>query len=70
MAREPSGDALKDGYTIEGRRPRGALPGEIMDNNDASDFEKRADLYATLGRSAMQSMRLRDAYDDDQDEYC
>jgi hypothetical protein len=58
--------ALEDGYSCVGRRPRGAAPGSgFMSEEDAESFEDMADVMAEFGgRSALRSLRQRDAYDD------
>lgn len=37
--RSATGNIAKDGYAVNGRRPRDSMPGSIMSNEDADRYE-------------------------------
>lgn len=55
------GNALKDGYTCIGQRPRNAAPGVLMSEDKAAEFDDRAGMMGKYGgRNALLHERFRD----------
>ena len=70
--RPPSAQAVQDGYSLLGRRPRGAAPGNIVSEETASSFEELGsiidDIYSRSHNSRRRSRLLRTTHDVFDDE--
>lgn len=58
---DKKGNALKDGYSCYGCRPRSAAPGVIMDEEGAARFDEHSDMIRHYGgRDAALRRRFED----------
>jgi hypothetical protein len=63
-----SGNAGEDGFTVLAKRPRSALAGNFVSEEEADRYDEMTDWLVEMGGRSAARRRLRDLHDDDYDD--